>query len=213
MPVGAVNVTEFINIPKATSKGIEFTAYWQPVDHLNLSLVYGYDDTRITSGCSLVSGVATGTCLVDVADPTATALGARPVGATGAQAVNGDALPQAPRTKVAFNANYTFEFTPGNLILSGSYIWKDKSYDSVFVRAYDEAPSWDQVDLRATWQGNHDKYELVAYVRNLFNTLGYDAAAGAYPIAAPVGGGGFSQAPAFDLTPPRTYGFEVHYKF
>jgi iron complex outermembrane receptor protein len=213
VPVGAITVTEFVNIPKAISKGVEFTAYWQPVDHLNLSLVYGYDDTRIESGCSLVGGVATGTCLVDIADPLAQAVGARPVGTTGAQAVSGDALPQAPKSKVAFNANYTFEFAPGNLILSGSYIWKDKSYASVFKRVYDEAPSWDQVDLRATWQGNHDKYELVAFVRNLFDTLGYDAAAAAYPIAAPVGGGGFTQAPAYDLTPPRTYGFEVHYKF
>jgi iron complex outermembrane recepter protein len=213
VPVGSVNVTEFVNIPKSVSEGVEFTAYWQPIDHLNLSLVYGYDFTRINSGCTLVNGVATGTCLVDVADPHAAAVGARVVGATGAQAVSGDDLPQAPRSKVAFNANYTWEFSPGNFILSGSYIWKDKSYASVFRRVYDEAPSWDQVDLRATWQGDHDKYELVAYVRNLFNTLGYDAAAGAYPIAAPVGGGGFTQAQSYDLTPPRTYGFEIHYKF
>ena len=213
VPVGAITVTEFVNIPKAVSKGVEFTAIWNPIERLNLSLVYGFDDTRITSGCSLVGGVATGTCLVDTADPSATALGARPVGATGAQAVSGNSLPQAPKNKVGFNANYTFVFDPGNLIISGSYIWKDRSWDSVFRRAYDEAPSWDQVDLRATWQGNHDKYELVAYVRNLFNTLGYDAAAGGYPIAAPVGGGGFTQGPAYDLTPPRTYGVEVHYKF
>jgi iron complex outermembrane receptor protein len=213
VPVGAINVTEFVNIPKAISKGVEFTAIWNPIEHLNLSLVYGFDDTRIQSGCSLVGTVATGTCLVDVADPAAKALGARPIGATGAQAVSGDPLPQAPKNKVAFNANYTLVFDPGQLILSGSYIWKDKSFASVFLRAYDEAPSWDQVDLRATWQGNHDKYELVAYVRNVFNTLGYDAAAGGYPIAAPVGGGGFTQGPAYDLTPPRTYGFEVHYKF
>jgi len=213
VPVGAVSVTEFINIPKSISRGFELTAFWQPMDHLNLSLVYGFDDTRIDSGCSLVGGVATGSCFVDIADPGATAVGARPVGATGAQAVSGNPLPQAPRNKVAFNANYTFEFGPGNLILSGSYIWKDKSYDSIFTRFYDEAPKWDQVDLRATWQGDHDKYELVAYVRNLFDTLGYDAAAGGYPIASPVGGGGFTQAPAYDLTPPRTYGFEVHYKF
>jgi len=212
VPVGAVNVTEFINIPKSVSKGVEFTAYWQPVEHLNLSLVYGYDFTRIESGCTLVGALATGSCFVDIADPNAKAIGARPVGITGAQAVNGNDLPQAPRSKVAFNANYTWEFSPGSLILSGSYIWKDKSYASIFRRTYDEAPSWDQVDLRATWQGNHDKYELVAYVRNVFDTLGYDAAAGAYPIAAPVGGSGF-QAPSYDLTPPRTYGFEVHYKF
>jgi iron complex outermembrane receptor protein len=213
VPVGAVSVTEFINIPKSVSKGIEFTANWQPVDHLNLSLVYGLDDTRIQSGCSLVGGVATGSCFVDIADPGATAVGARPVGATGAQAVSGNELPQAPKNKVGFNANYTFEFTPGSLILSGSYIWKDKSYASIFRRPYDEAPSWDQVDLRATWQGNKDRYELVAYVRNLFDTLGYDAAGAGYPISQPVGGGGPTQAPAYDLTPPRTYGFEVHYKF
>lgn len=213
VPVGAINVTEFINIPQSISKGVEFTAIWNPIDHLNLSLVYGFDDTRIQSGCSLVGGVATGTCLVDTADPSATAVGARPVGTTGAQAVSGDSLPQAPRNKIGFNANYTFQFSPGDLVVSGSYIWKDKSYASVFTRTYDEAPSWNQVDLRATWQGNHDKYELVAYVRNLFNTLGYDAAAAAYPIAAPVGGGGFTQAPAYDLTPPRTYGIEIHYKF
>ncbi|MFI4966195.1 MAG: TonB-dependent receptor [Caulobacterales bacterium] len=213
VPVGAITVTEFINIPKSVSKGIEFTAIWNPIDHLNLSLVYGLDVTRIKSGCSLVNGVAVGTCLVDIADPHATAVGARPVGTTGAQAVSGDELPQAPQNKVAFNANYTWQFSPGDLSLSGSYIWKDKSYGGVFRRAYDEAPSWDQVDLRLVWAGNHDKYELVAYVRNLFDSLGYDAAAAAYPIAAPVGGGGFTQAPAYDLTPPRTYGVEVHYKF
>ncbi|MBS0363030.1 MAG: TonB-dependent receptor [Proteobacteria bacterium] len=213
VPVGSVTVTEFINIPKSISDGIEITAVWNPVDNLYLSLVYGLDHTRIQSGCSLVGGVAKGACYVDTADPAAAATGARPVGTTGAQAVSGNSLPQSPENKVAFNANYTFKFDAGDLILSGSYIWKDKSWDSIFRRTYDEAPAWDQVDLRATWSGNHDKYELVAYVRNVFNTLGYDAAAGGYPIAAPVGGGGFTQAPAYDLTPPRTYGFEVHYKF
>ena len=50
-------------------------------------------------------------------------------------------------------------------------------------------------------------------MKNLFNTLGYDAAGGAT--------GTFTGNPAnpitpdtqFDLTPPRTYGVEVHYKF
>ena len=71
-----------------------------------------------------------------------------------------------------------FEFDPGNLIFSASYIWKDKSYSSIFTRIYDEAPSWSQVNLRATWSGNHDRYEIVFFMNNVFNTLGYDAAAG-----------------------------------
>ena len=175
VPVGAINVTEFINIPKSESKGVEFTAIWNPIDNLNLSLVYGYDDTIINSGCALVAGVATGSRFVDIADPSAKALGARPVGTTGAQAVSGDSLPQAPKNKIGFNANYTFRFTPGDLTLSGSYIWKDKSFDSIFTRTYDEAPKWDQVDLRATWAGNRTSWQVrtgVAYVPQPVQHLG-----------------------------------------
>jgi iron complex outermembrane receptor protein len=210
-------VTEFTNIPKSVSAGFEMTANWNPVEHLNLSLVYGYNYTRISSTCTLVGGVATGACYVDPEDPRAQAVGARPVGGLAGtsivQAVNGSELPQAPANKVAFNANYTFVWDPGSLTLSGSYIWKDISYASIFRRAYDSAPAWDQVDLRATWAGNHDRYEVILYVKNVFNSLGYDAAAAAYLISAPVGGGPYTQAQSYDLTPPRLYGVEVHVKF
>lgn len=213
VPVGGVNLTEFINIPKAVSDGVELQALWRPIEHLDLSLTYGFNHTSITSGCSLASGAPVGACYVDALDPTAVQPGARPVGTSGVQAVNGDELPQAPENKVAFNANYTFNFEPGNLTLSASYIWKDKSYSTIFQRFYYLAPSWSQVDLRATWSGDHDRYEVVLYVKNLFNTLGYDAAADGYEINAPVGGGPSTVAPSFDLTPPRLYGMEVHYKF
>jgi iron complex outermembrane recepter protein len=216
---GAVTTTEFINVPKAVSDGIEVEAYWRPVRHLDLTLTYGLDHTAIQTGCTLVGGVATGACYEDALDPFGAAAGARTVGVASngvaLQAVKGDPLPQAPENKIAFNATYTFEFDPGNLILSGSYIWKDKSYSEIFTRSYYEAPSWDEVDLRATWSGNHDRYEVVLFVRNLFNTLGYDAAADGYIAQNPVGNtsAGITQVPAFDLTPPRTFGAEVHYKF
>jgi iron complex outermembrane recepter protein len=218
VPNGAVTSVEFINIPKAVSDGVEIEAYWRPVRHLDISLTYGFDHTSISTGCSLVGGVPTGACFVDVLDPYGTAPGARTVGSVGGlavQSVKGDELPQAPENKVALNGTYTFVFDPGNLIFSASYIWKDKSYSEIFTRYYYEAPSWDQVDLRATWSGNHDHYEVVLFVRNLFNTLGYDAAADGYITQNPVGnpGAGITQAQAFDLTPPRTFGAEFHYKF
>jgi len=214
---GALITTEFVNIPKAVSEGVELQMIWNPIRHLNLNFTYSFDDTFISSGCSLVNGVATGTCLVDIVDPLAQANGAKPVAAENGsvvQSVKGDELPQAPKNKIAFNANYTWEFEPGNFTLSGTYVWKDKSYAGVFTRTYDEAPSWNQVDMRGTWSGDHDRYEVVLYVRNLFNTLGYDAAGLAtanYPSAA--SGGAYTQDPTYDLTPPRTYGIEVHYKF
>ena len=226
IPLGIIltgtEITEFINIPSAISDGFELTANWEPIDHLNLSLVYGFNNTSIQTGCSLVAGKPSGFCPQDPNDTSGVAAGARPVGPFGGivgkgpgavQSVKGYALPQAPRNKVAFNANYTWEFEPGNLTLSGTYIWKDKSFASIFDRVYDEAPSWNQVDARLTWSGNHDKYEVVLYVKNAFNTLGYDAAGAAYNISQPVGGGANTQGPAFDLTPPRLFGAEVHYKF
>ena len=208
---GTLIQTQFINIPKAVSDGFELSATWIPIDRLNITLVYGLDHTSILTGCKLVGTVPIGACYVDAADTHALAPGARPVGTSGVQAVNGDELPNAPENKVALNANYTIPFGDNALILSGSFVWKDKSYGDIFERFYYEAPSWDQVDLRATWSGNHDHYEVVLYVKNLFNTIGYDAGAAGYDVTP--AGGGNAYATAYDLTPPRLYGVEFHFKF
>jgi iron complex outermembrane receptor protein len=218
VPVGSIALTEFINIPKSVSDGVELTAYWRPVRHLDLSLTYGFDHSAINSGCALVGGTPTGACYVDTLDPLGVAAGNKTVSVVGGdavQSVKGDELPQAPENKIAFNAVYTFMFDPGNLSLSGTYTWRDKSYASIFERTYYEAPSWDQVDLRATWSGNHDHYEVVLFVRNLFNTIGYDAAVAGYIAENPAGNtsAGITQDPSYDLTPPRTFGAEFHYKF
>jgi len=221
VPTGGINLTQFLNVPKAVSEGVEFVGDWRPIDHLDLSLTYALDHTNIKSTCNATGVVATPPppgCYVDAADSNGTQPGARPAvvyQGTTFQSVNGNPLPQAPENKVAFNATYTFVFDPGTLTLSGTYVWKDKSYASIFNRPYYEAPSWHQVDLRATWSGNHDKYEVVLYVKNLFNSYGYDAAASGYDIQAPaLDGGGPSQVVrSYDLTPPRLYGVEVHYKF
>jgi len=231
---GSLISTFFINIPKAVSEGVELQAIWEPIRHLSLNFTYAFDDTFITSNCTPTAGGGfTGTCFIDVLDPLALAKGAKPVGnpvpplagpsyplystalqSVVYQSVKGNALPQAPKNKIAINANYTWEFTPGNFTLSGNYVWKDKSYAGIFTRSYYEAPSWNQVDLRGTWSGDHDHYEVVFYVKNLFNTLGYDAAGGANgSYAGATGGSPITQDTAYDLTPPRTYGVEVHYKF
>ncbi len=212
---GCVNVTEFVNIPKAVSEGVEVQAVWSPIRDLQLSLVYGFDHTAIKTGCTLVSGVPTGACYVDADDPTAIQPGARPVGTTGTQAVNGNELPLAPENKIALDALYTFHFDPGNLTMSASFTWRDKTYGDIFQRSYYQAPSWDQVNLRATWSGDHDRYEIVLYANNLFNSIGYNAAAGAgFLASSPIGNPGvLTPLPAYDLTPPRQYGVEFHYKF
>ncbi len=228
----------FINVPKAVSYGVELESIWSPIDHLQLMLTYAYNDAHITQ----LSGV------IDPADPTATQPGARPIGALtpcssstpGApgfaqncdiyahavqrgQDLSGNQLPQSTKNKVAINATYTWETERGSLSPSVSYIWRDKQYGSIFTRAYNEAPSWSQVDARLTWKDKDNKYSVIAYVKNLFDTLGYDGGA----VGSRIAGSTFSGSVAlpltnvvqpgfnvsYPLTPPRTYGLELQYRF
>ena len=226
----------FINVPKAVSYGVELETTWSPIDHLQFLLSYAYDDAHITK----LSGI------IDPADPTGVQPGAKPVGpltactgiGTAAQTPNcdiysgfvqrgqdlsGNQLPQSTRNKVALNGTYTWEFEQGSLSPSVSYIWRDKQYGSIFQRFYNEAPSWSQVDARVTWKDKDNKYSVIAYVKNLFDDLGYDGGASGARIAGTNIGPSIASPqvnvvqPGFNitypLTPPRTYGVEFQYRF
>jgi iron complex outermembrane receptor protein len=215
---GGITLTQFFNVERAHSEGFEFEGNWSPVSRLNFALTYSFNATAIDSTCNasglIAPGVFPANCFPDANDPGALAPGAAPKATEAAsgqvlQSVKGNPLPQAPRNKVAFNANYTFEFDPGDLTLSGSYIWKDKSYAGIFQRSYDEAPSWNQVDFRATWAGKNDKYEIIGYLKNAFDSRGYEAAA----TGVPNGTNTSFANQSYSLAAPRLYGIEFHYKF
>ena len=95
-------------------------------------------------------------------------------------------------------------------------MWRDKAYSTIFEKAWNEAPTWDQIDLRANWNSIDGRYAIIGYVKNVGDTEGYDAA---------VSGSNRNRNPAIasdnfangalnlGLTPPRTYGIELQYKF
>jgi iron complex outermembrane receptor protein len=212
---GTITNYVFYNVPDAVSQGVEFQADWIPVSGLALNFSYAFNDTSIKSDCTLVAGVASGACFVDLLDPLAQVPGARPVATIGGnvvQSVKGNPLPQASRNRIALGAAYTFDLGPGSLTLSGNFVWRDRAYAAVFKRDYNLAPSWDQVDIRAAWQSRDEHYTIVGFVRNLFDTVGYASAVdgtATYNGAASISG----QSNIYDLTPPRTYGVELRYKF
>jgi iron complex outermembrane receptor protein len=227
VPVGGVIATEFLNVPKSVSTGFEFEGSWTPINHLLITASYSFDYSEVQTGCSFSGGApvssSSSLCIEDTADPNAVAKGAKPVGTSGGvvlQSVKGTPLPEAPENKIAFNATYTIPFQTGDLSLSGTYVWRDTENGTLFDRKYDNAPSWSQVDARALWKAKGDKYEIIAYVKNLFDTVGYQAAGSnvyngftgnASQTATP--GGGLFQGTFLNESPPRTYGVEVRYKF
>jgi len=223
--VGGVTESTFVNAPKAKSEGVEIEGEWAPVRNLLLTATWSYDYTALGTGCNLTAAgapTAGSLCVVDTDDPNAVAKGADPVPGQApgvrVQSVRGNPLPDAPRNKVAFNAAYTWDFDPGALTFSASYVWRDVQDGTIFDRAYDNAPSWDDVDLRALWKAKGDRYELIGFVKNVFNTLQYQAAdEGAGLLgsnsASTTAAAGLFGVNTYNLAPPRTYGVEVRYKF
>ncbi|WP_367254231.1 TonB-dependent receptor [uncultured Phenylobacterium sp.] len=240
----AVSESRFINVPKAENYGLEFEGVWAPVDNLRIIATYSYLHATIRK----LSGI------VDPDDPTALNPGASPLtpyrfcsGAGAPTAANptldplcdintrsvqraqdlkGDRLPNSPRHKVALNGLYTFDdLGPGVLTVSASYIWRDTQYGSLFTRGYNKSPAWDQVDARLIWRDADDRYTAILFVRNLFDTLGYEGGAtasrgafqrsGALPVAAGnvAGISAAGLTSSYPITPPRTYGLELQYRF
>lgn len=229
--------TNFENIPKSISQGLEFELTWQPVDNLQILFSYSFLDTEIRKGQA-----------IDVVDPAALDPKATPIftaaqcaasvgtanpcpadiftagqpngGFQRFQNLKGNQLPNAPKNKLALNVNYTIETDSGDFNLSGSYIWRDNQYGTLFSRSYNQSPAWDQVDARVTWDAPNGKTRVIAYVKNLFDDIGYDAGAVGYRFAGTTNSaagigtntiqGVFQN---FSVTPPRTYGIEVQYKF
>jgi iron complex outermembrane receptor protein len=215
---GATANSILFNVPKAVSMGVEVETIWQPIDHLQILANYSYLDAHVKEGQA-----------IDPADSCANAPGARRTRLAGVtdtfcagtqwfQDLSDYALPNSAKNRVTVNANYTFDFEPGSLTLSGTYIWRSGQYGSVFDRAYYKAPSWDQIDARITWKDADDHYSVIFFGKNLGNDLGYangtaaSRRAGATPGVAGLSGV-FGQTSVYELTPPRTYGVEVQYRF
>jgi iron complex outermembrane receptor protein len=238
----------FYNIPKAVTQGFELETIWQPIEHLQLLFNYSYLDAHITRA----SGV------IDPADPAALDPAARPIitqaaclaavgtaaacstdvfttglpngGFQRGQNLSGSNLPNAPKNKVAFNVNYTWEMNAGSLTPSVSYIWHDKQYGSIFNRAYYLSPSYSQVDMRLVWKSADKHYSVIGFVKNVGDTIGYEGGAGASRRAGtipayvagtiPAGGSATTAVPVlqgissgYTITPPRTFGVELQYRF
>jgi iron complex outermembrane receptor protein len=218
-PLSGPTQTQFFNMDVQNS-GAELETIWQPTSQLQLMFNYAYLTAEIQSKCDPATGEAV--CLVDnndaqAKDPQANQAGPLVPGSLGSppsqsQSVYGQQVPQSPKNKASLNVNYRFDFSPGSLTLSASDIWKDSTYFSIFNRSYNLAPSYSQVDVRATWTDSENRYSVVAYARNLLDKEGYDGYNGGLVGNTNAIGGPQSVGETISLTPPRVFGIQVQYR-
>jgi iron complex outermembrane receptor protein len=218
-PLAGPPITQYINMD-VISRGFELETVWQVTDAFQVLFNYALLNPIVKRG-------DTSCCFVDNTDPRGLQAEATPTRVANngdiLQDLTGARVPQSPKHKAAVNLNYTFELGDSRLIVSATDTWKDKTYFSIFNRWYNEAPSYHQVDLRLTWKLLDDKFDVVAFGRNVLDDEGYDGTTGVRQTQLPLGSasaGGANVpvipagiAQSVSLTPPRTYGLEVRYKF
>jgi iron complex outermembrane receptor protein len=226
-PVSGIVSGKLFNLADVHITGVEIEGTWHPIDPFTLSFQYAHLNAEVRDP---------GACFEDTVDPLAQQPGASTAGCkqnpattnatTGVvtqpavvlQNLKGNKLPDAAPNKVSVNALYSWTLDPGKLTLSGTYIWKDSTYGTLFNRPYSLAPSYDEVDFRITFADNKGRYKIIAFVNNAFDSLGYDGQSGTLLLAgtpsstiAAAGNETIVRNPSFIA--PRTFGIEFQYKF
>ncbi|ODT87608.1 TonB-dependent receptor [Phenylobacterium sp. SCN 70-31] len=216
-PAGTAASNNFVNV-NAEAYGLELEAIWRPIRALDLSASYGYLHTEITKGC----------CFYDPADPGALDPRATPSGgfvvSNGTrlvfQTLEGSRIYQSPKHKFAGNANYTFNFDAGSLILSATYTWTDETYYQPFKSDANKVKGYDVTDFRVLWNDGADRYTVIGFVKNAFDQKGFTSNGSTTPTAIfdnpNPGVTSIVQtrtAITRGLIQPRTYGVELQYRF
>jgi len=181
---GPVVRDNFINADEAQSMGLEIEAIWAPTDHLEFYATYSSLSAEFTDFC----------CVIDLANAGA-----------GPQDLDGATLPQSPENKFNLTGLYRFDFEAGSLSLVGSYSFVGDQYFSPFNTTNYLAPSNEQIDLRAIWEGGNGQYDIVGYVRNATDQIGYNG--------LDIGSEDTGFARRVTVNPPRTYGVELRLRY
>lgn len=192
-----LNESRFENMPKSYISGIELETIWSPTPALQILANYSYLDTEIQDAC----------CYLDPQDPTASDPEAVPAGPNGVQDLAGGNLPFATPHRFTVNANYTWDFDRGSLTPSVSAVYKSETYTSVFNRYYNLMEDSTQIDARLIWTDIDDRYTIIGFVRNATNQTIMEGATGSILTGSNI----LNQS--WWLSPPRTYGVELQYRF
>ena len=202
------------NLPLVHDSGVELEAVWRPIDPLDVV------QPAITP--TLNTSIANaGGCLENTADPLAKQPGVNTAGCVQnpatplalIQNIKGNQLPEATPNKITANALYTFDLPTGKLTLSGTVIWKDTTYASVFNSPEFKQDPYSQVNLRATYASADGHYNIILFCDNLFDTNGFDAAIPAL-LNTPTAPTDQEQIlNGFNLTAPRTFGVQLQSRF
>jgi iron complex outermembrane recepter protein len=185
---GTANANILLNAKKATGSGFEMDLQALLTNNLLASLGVGYNDTKIKDGGLEVPGCGGGCTMTD------------PVGPKGGRLVNGNPLPQAPKTTVNFTLRYSQPTPNGEWYVLTDWVYRSKINFFLYESKEFTGKALTEGGLRVGYVWGNGKYEAALFGRNITNQIRI------------VGGIDFNNLTGF-INEPRTFGAQFKASF
>ena len=186
---GAANANILLNAKKASGQGFEMDLQAFVTDKLLASVGIGYNDTKIKDPTLAVAVCAQCT----VTDPQ--------TGGVGTTAfINGNPLPQAPRTSVNFTARYSQPMPNGELYAFTDWVYRSKVNFFLYESVEFTGKALTEGGVRLGYIWGNGKYDAAIFGRNITNQVRI------------VGGIDFNNLTGF-INEPRTWGVQFKAAF
>ena len=179
---GTNNANRLLNAAKATGQGFELDLTAYLTDNLLATLGLGYNDTEIRDG-----GIAVAVC----AQCTVT----DPLDANGRAIIDGNPLPQAPKTTANFTLRYGIPMGSGDFYVLTDWAYRSKVNFFLYESTEFTGKASLEGGLRVGYLWGNGKYEAALYGRNITDQVRI------------VGGIDFNNLTGF-INEPRTWGVQ-----
>ena len=186
---GAGNANILLSAKKATGQGFEMDLQALITDKLLATLGVGYNDTKIKDPALNVAVCAQCT----VTDP-------QPGGVGTTAVIDGNPLPQAPRTTVNFTARYSQPTAGGEVYVFTDWVYRSKVNFFLYESKEFVGKALTEGGLRVGYTWANGKYDAAVFGRNITNQIRI------------VGGIDFNNLTGF-INEPRTWGVQFKATF
>ena len=187
---GAANFNQLVNAAKTSGQGAEFTMQLLATDNLLFSLGGSVNKTQIKDPNLRVDACGNGCTVLDpITAPANPAIGKF----SPTVSIDGNSLPQAPKTTLNFSARYTMPVAGGEVFVLTDWAYRSKINFFLYQSTEYTGKALTEGGLRVGYGFGGGKYEAAAFVRNITNQIRV------------VGGIDFNNLTGF-INEPRTFG-------
>lgn len=193
---GAANSNILLNAKKAVGQGFELDAQALLTDKLMASIGVGFNDTKIKDPNLVVAVCGDGMVVPPARNCTVT----DPQPTPGTANIDGNPLPQAPKTTVSFTLKYSQPTANGEWYAITDWVYRSKINFFLYESVEFTGKALTEGGVRVGYVWGNGKYEAAVFGRNITNQIRV------------VGGIDFNNLTGF-INEPRTWGAQFRASF